>query len=92
MVRYGRTVPFDEGFLPVFSVNTEEDAKKLLTVACGTNEQGEFIARELAHEQTLENLYAFGDRLALYAERIGLDLSCSETPKSSRRTSKKRRR
>jgi hypothetical protein len=35
----------------------------LLVAACGTNKDGEFIARELVEEQTLENLYAFGDRL-----------------------------
>ena len=33
-------------------------------LACETNLHGEFIAKELVREQTLENLYAFGDRLA----------------------------
>ncbi len=36
----------------------------LLVATCETNMQGEFIARELVQEQTLPNLYAFGDRLA----------------------------
>jgi len=62
IVRFGRTIP--EGFLPVYSVDTEEEARQLLVMACSTNVNGEFIARELAHEQTLENLYAFGNRLA----------------------------
>ncbi len=34
-----------------------------MVTACPTNLDGEFIAPELAHEQTLENLEAFGDRL-----------------------------
>lgn len=48
----------------MFSVPTEKDARSLLIAACSTNLKGEFIARELVHEQTLENLYAFSDRLA----------------------------
>lgn len=55
------TVP--EGFLPVFSVNTEEEAQRLLMLACKRNYAGELIAPELAQEQTLDNLWAFGDRL-----------------------------
>jgi len=48
----------------VFSVDTEEEAYRLLILACPRNEAGEFIARELVEEQTLENLQAFSDRLA----------------------------
>ena len=51
------------GRLPVFTVNNEEEAKLLVSLACPTNAQGEHIAPELAEEQTLENLYSFGDRL-----------------------------
>ena len=51
------------GRLPVFTVNNEEEAKLLIGLACPTNLQGEHIAPELAEEQTLENLYSFGDRL-----------------------------
>jgi len=60
-VRFGRTVP--EGHLPVYSVDTEEEARRILVLACQTNTDGEFVAKELAEEQTLQNLYAFGDRL-----------------------------
>lgn len=60
-MRYGRSVP--KGFLPVMSVNTEEEARDLLVATCPTNHRGEFIARELAHEQTFDNLEAFGVRL-----------------------------
>lgn len=50
--------------LPVFSVGTEKEARALLTICCPTNPGGEFIARELTHEQSLENLDAFSDLLA----------------------------
>jgi len=49
--------------LPVFTVNNEEEAKLLVSLACPTNAQGEHIAPELAEEQTMENLYSFSDRL-----------------------------
>jgi hypothetical protein len=52
-----------DGFLPVFSVADKEEAKQLLVAACSTNVNGEFVARELVEEQTLDNLYAFGERL-----------------------------
>lgn len=53
----------------MFSVDTEQEAHELLVRTCPTNIRGEFIAGELAGEQTLENLWAFGDRLrAAYAD------------------------
>ena len=52
------------------SVNTEEEAEQLLIAACSRNENGEFVARELAHEQTIENLFAFGDKLEKYYETM----------------------
>lgn len=39
-------------------------------LACPRGTNGEYIARELAQEQTLENLEAFGQRLALYEKRL----------------------
>ncbi len=41
-----------------------EEARQLVVLCCGTNYQGDYIARELVMDQTLENLYAFGERLA----------------------------
>lgn len=67
-MRYGRTP--EPGFLPIYSVDTEEEAHDLLLLACGRNQYGEFIAKELAAEQTLENLYAFGARLEKAHERL----------------------
>ena len=70
VVGFGTVVP--DGHLPVFSTDTEEQARRLLIAACGTNIKREFIAKELAQEQTLVNLQAFSERLALTAERINL--------------------
>lgn len=70
MVGYGTVVP--DGSLPVFSVDTEKQARTLLVAACSTNMQGEFVATELVTDQSLENLDAFSDRLAEMAERINL--------------------
>lgn len=55
--------PVPKGSLPIFSVNSEDEAYRLLVVACPRTADGHFIARELATEQTLKNLYRFGDRL-----------------------------
>lgn len=62
-MRYGRSVPIDKGFLPAFSVDTEEEAQALITLTCPRNLAGEYVAPDLAREQTLENLYAFTARL-----------------------------
>lgn len=48
----------------MFSVDTEDEAKRLLSLACDTNLKGEFIARELVEEQTFERLKSFSDRLS----------------------------
>jgi hypothetical protein len=45
---------------------------QLLTLACPTNRAGQFIAPELADEQTFENLQAFSDRLHDAAQKIGI--------------------
>lgn len=58
---YGRRTP--DGSLPVFSVETEQEARDLLILACPTNGLGQFVAEELVHEQTFVNLAAFSDRL-----------------------------
>ena len=48
----------------MISVDTEEQAKTLLTLSCQTNLDNEYVAEELAGEQTPENLEAFSDKLA----------------------------
>tara|TARA_R110000744_G_scaffold29871_3_gene70981 strand:+ start:377 stop:610 length:234 start_codon:yes stop_codon:yes gene_type:complete len=62
VVNFGTVVP--KGHLPVFSVDTEVQAKALLILACERDLDGNFIARELVEEQNLDNLYSFGERLA----------------------------
>jgi hypothetical protein len=54
----------------VYSVDTEEEAQSLLIAACPRNRHGEYVAPELVEEQTLENLEAFGDRLAAIHDKI----------------------
>lgn len=61
VVRYGRTC--EEGMLPVFSVGSEKEARMLLIMCCPTDVNGDFIARELVREQSLENLDEFSDLL-----------------------------
>lgn len=61
MVGYGLSTP--EGHFPVYSVGTEEEARRLLVAACETDLEGRFIARELVEGQTLEDLERFSERL-----------------------------
>jgi len=70
VVGYGPKGTCPTGRLPVFSVETEEEAEALIQLACSTNYEGEYIAKELAEEQTMENLQAFSDRLADIHERF----------------------
>lgn len=67
---YGVSVP--NGSLPVYSCDTEEEAQRIIVAACPTNAWGDYIAPELAAEQTLDNLAAFSDRLHEIAQRIGV--------------------
>jgi hypothetical protein len=68
-VGFGRG-PIPDGRLPVFSTNTEEEARQLLVMCCPRGLDGHFYARELAEEQTLENLQRFSDRLQVGWERL----------------------
>lgn len=68
---YGPLGTCPDGSLPVFSVDTEKEAEQLIILACPRNYDDQHFAPELAQEQTLENLHAFGDRLAgLYEKYI----------------------
>lgn len=48
----------------MFSVDTEDEARTLIVMTCPRDDHGIYYARELVHEQTLENLQAFSDKLA----------------------------
>lgn len=78
------TVP--KGFLPVFGCDTEEQAKTLITAACGRTLNGEHFARELTESQTIENLAAFSDRLEMYWDRIAPNHGWPSVEELSRRT------
>ena len=72
----------------MFSVADEEEARALLTLSCGTNSRGEFVADMLARHQNLENLEGFA---ALLEERHGLLVKhgrcrCEKTKCKSLRT------
>ena len=81
---YGRG-PVPDGTLPVYSVGSMQEAELLLTMACQTNLDGEFVARELAQEQTLANLQAFSDRLHRVHAKLSADTcDCNRIPKKRR--------
>lgn len=61
-VGFGRG-PIPNGALPVFSTNSEDEARRLIVACCPTDHEGNYYSRELAHEQTLENLEAFSMKL-----------------------------
>lgn len=65
--------------LPIFSVDTEEEAHALLVLTCSRNLRGEYVARELVNDdgsipegdERLDRFYAFGDRLrAAYSHML----------------------
>ena len=53
----------EDGFLPVYSVADEDEAQALLTLACSTNMDGEYVAKHLVRDQTVENLELFSTYL-----------------------------
>lgn len=61
--RQERAELIEDGFLPTLEVGSAKEAKALLVSACETNLDGEYVARELAQEQTLPLLAAFAWRL-----------------------------
>ena len=77
-VTFGAVCP--EGSLPLFSVDTEQEARDLLVATCSLGLDGEYYARELAPyaeegaDQTgrLDAFYAFGERLRDTYARIKL--------------------
>ena len=54
----------------MYSVDTTQEAEELLTAACVTNLNGEYVAAELIHEQTIEHLWEFSERLAKTHQRL----------------------
>lgn len=58
----GRVPPHD-GMLPVYSVDTIERAEQLIAACCKLDFEGKYYAPELAHDQTIENLQKFSNKL-----------------------------
>lgn len=54
----------------MFSVSTPEEARMLVTLACPTGLDGKPYAPELAVNQTLDNLHAFSERLAMLHDTV----------------------
>ena len=77
-MRYGRSVP--SGWLPVFAVGTEKEAEMLLVLTCPKGIDKEFYARQLVHEQTLENLNAFSNALETAHEVLKKSGKCECKP------------
>ena len=61
-MRYGRGA-MPDGFLPVFSTDTEEEALDVVVATCSLGLDGNYYSPELAREQTLENLQMLGDKM-----------------------------
>jgi hypothetical protein len=76
----------------VYAVADEEEAKALIVLCCGTNLRGEYVADELVHEQTLENLERFSDRLDRGHELMKKNgqCRCHLTPEPAPKQSRKR--
>lgn len=73
-----------DGSLPVFSVDQESEAKLLRAMTCKMDTPGVYYAPELADAQTIENLLAFGDRVATAHDGLVARGSCRCRPVPSR--------
>lgn len=68
-MRYGRGA-CPEGFLPIFSVNTEVEAKRLIAATCSLGLDGSYYSTEMARDQSLDQFARFGQKLALVYAHI----------------------
>lgn len=68
--------------LPIFSVDTEEEAEDLATRTCILAHNGQYVAVALAEAQTLDNLYAFGDRLRVEYAKMKKEQRCQKSSSS----------
>lgn len=76
----------------MYAVADEKEAKDLIVLCCGTNTHGEYIADELVHEQTLENLDRFSERLDRGHEwlRKNGNCRCDQTPEPPEKQSRRK--
>lgn len=70
----------------MYAVADEEEARALIVLTCPTNGLGQYIAPELAQEQTLENLDRFSARLERGHQvlRKHGHCRCDDTPKEGK--------
>lgn len=62
---------FNQGYLPIFSVNDEKEGNDLLILACSRTVEGDFFVPALNREdRTLDDLYSFGDKLRELYPRV----------------------
>jgi len=64
VVKIGAVCP--QGFLPVYSTDTKEEAKQIVVLACPTNYDGDYVAPEVAGttgDERISQFVAFGKRL-----------------------------
>lgn len=82
------------GFLPVFSVDTMEEAERLVVLACPRGEDGHYYSRELGQQQDLETLFAFGEKLNEYHEHLKKmgNCTCKPLPHQERKSCRKPRK
>lgn len=67
-MRYGRGAK-PRGFLPVFSTDTEEEARSVIVATCSRGLDGKYYSHDLAREQSIEVLFALSEKMArAYAE------------------------
>lgn len=81
-----------KGFLPVYSVSTEDEAQSLIIATCTRGyEDGQYYAPELIQEQTLENLAAFSNKLDRAHDRLieNGHCHCREPARAVKRTKRK---
>lgn len=68
------------GSLPIFSVDTEEEARSLVVAACPRGYDGKYYSRELIANRTLETLYVFGEKIASYHDKMVEQGTCTCRP------------
>lgn len=79
-----------DGFLPVYSVDTMEEAEKLVVATCSFNSQdGHYYSNELARDQTIETLMHFSDKINFIHQRLVNIGQCTCKPLKKKRTSGK---
>jgi hypothetical protein len=65
--------------LPVYSVGSDEEARRLVAMACKMNHAGQYFAPELADDQSLGSLENFARRLNALHDVLVANRQCDCT-------------